>query len=210
MSFIQSACALRLRGQGDAIQQDFFELDPISSVIEIVPGIQYHTGVLDRQRAAFWFDSLLHDVNWGAYHRVMYGREILVPRLIANYMHGVLKDQPQSVMDAFEIVRSLVGVPFNTVSLNLYRDEKDSVAPHGDKVHKLVADQPIAILSLGAPRRMSLREKKESARNQYLEVEPGSVLIMSYDSQTTHVHGIPKQNRACGPRISLAFRCGVA
>jgi hypothetical protein len=30
---------------------------------------------------------------------------------------------------------------------------------------------------------------------------------MSYASQFTHEHGIPKLAAASGPRISLAFRC---
>ncbi|BAN28235.1 alpha-ketoglutarate-dependent dioxygenase AlkB [Caballeronia insecticola] len=104
-------------------------------------------------------------------------------------------------------MRSLVDAPFNHVSLNLYRDENDSVAPHGDSVARLVEGQPIGILSLGEARRMSIRTRREPAHARNLQLEPGSVLIMSYESQLTHEHGIPKQTRRCGPRISLAFRC---
>jgi hypothetical protein len=33
------------------------------------------------------------------------------------------------------------------------------------------------------------------------------VIVMSYASQFTHNHGIPKMSGVDGPRISLAFRC---
>jgi alkylated DNA repair dioxygenase AlkB len=109
--------------------------------------------------------------------------------------------------EAFEAVRSLVDAPFNRVGLNLYRDEGDSVALHSDKTDKLVPAQPIAIVSLGASRRMSIRPKTGAGRTIHVELEPGSCLVMSYASQFTHVHGIPKLAGVSGPRISLAFRC---
>ncbi|HEY4295919.1 MAG TPA: alpha-ketoglutarate-dependent dioxygenase AlkB, partial [Paraburkholderia sp.] len=43
----------------------------------------------------------------------------------------------------------------------------------------------------------------------HVELEPGSCLVMSYASQFTHEHGIPKLTDARGPRISLAFRCFI-
>ena len=39
-----------------------------------------------------------------------------------------------------------------------------------------------------------------------LELEPGSVLVMSYATQLHYDHGIPKEKAPVGPRISLAFR----
>jgi hypothetical protein len=40
-----------------------------------------------------------------------------------------------------------------------------------------------------------------------VDLHPGSVIVMSYASQFTHNHGIPKMSGVEGPRISLAFRC---
>ena len=55
------------------------------------------------------------------------------------------------------------GTPFNNVGLNLYRDGRDSVAPHNDHLYEIVAGHPIALLSLGATRLMTIRSKSASA-----------------------------------------------
>jgi len=65
---------------------------------------------------------------------------------------------------------------------------------------------PIALLSLGATRVMTIRTKATPRRSIELELEPGSVLLMTYATQQHFDHGIPKSAVAVGPRISLAFR----
>ena len=40
----------------------------------------------------------------------------------------------------------------------------------------------------------------------YLQVEPGSLLVMSYATQLHLDHGIPKTKAPVGPRISIVFR----
>ena len=121
----------------------------------------------------------------------MYDREVAVPRLLATFRARNRRAPRESLQQAFEAVRALVGAPFNRVGLNLYRDGNDSVAPHSDKTDKLVPGQPIAIVSLGASRRMSIRPKG-GGRAVHVELEAGSCLVMSYASQFTHEHGIPK------------------
>jgi alkylated DNA repair dioxygenase AlkB len=190
-----------------AFQRDLFDPVPISLVRDEEGGVRYLPACLDPQVSDRWFHLLLDNAPWGSARRMMYDREVDVPRLMAGYASDRAEALPEPVGDAFAQVRSLVGAPFNSVGLNLYRDENDSVAPHGDKVEKLLAGQPIAILSLGATRRMSIRSKGAHGRVMHLDLEAGSILVMSYESQLTHEHGIPKLARSCGPRISLAFRC---
>ena len=188
-------------------QQDFFELEPASLVRDEEGGIRYLPDQISNREADLWFDLLLKNADWGTYRRMMYDREVAVPRLIASYADNGSTGLPEPLADAFAEMRMLVGAPFNSVGLNLYRDERDSVAPHSDKVERLVAGQPIAVLSLGATRRMSIRPKTGPGRVRHIDLEAGSVLVMSYESQLTHEHGIPKIARSCEPRISLAFRC---
>jgi alkylated DNA repair dioxygenase AlkB len=47
---------------------------------------------------------------------------------------------------------------------------------------------------------------KASRAKLELDLEPGSLLLMDYETQKHYDHGIPKQRAAVGPRISLAFR----
>ena len=72
-------------------------------------------------------------------------------------------------------------------------------------MHMLVEGHPIALVSLGSKRRMTIRENA-SRRAVHIDLEPGSLLVMSHASQLTHEHGIPKTRDVVGPRISLAYR----
>jgi alkylated DNA repair dioxygenase AlkB len=80
------------------------------------------------------------------------------------------------------------------------------VAPHNDHLEVLVEGFPIALLSLGGTRRMTIRAKQPPRRALHIDLEPGSLLMMSYATQLHYTHGIPKTTDPVVPRISLAFR----
>jgi alkylated DNA repair dioxygenase AlkB len=187
-------------------QQGLFAPEPVSLVNDEEGGIRYLPESIPAVAAQQWFDQALENIGWMSQQRMMYEREVAVPRLLATFSRES-EDLPAPLSEAFQAVRSLLGAPFNRVGLNLYRDGNDSVALHGDRTEKLLPSQPIAIVSLGASRRMSIRPKTGSGRIVHVELEPGSCIVMSYASQFTHEHGIPKVAGVTGPRISLAFRC---
>jgi alkylated DNA repair dioxygenase AlkB len=135
----------------------------------------------------------------------MYDRDVDVPRLVASYR---LSDPalPDALAEAAPRVIAAVETPFNSVGLNFYRDGRDSVAPHNDHLYEIVARYPIALLSLGTPRRMTIRSKTRPRRIFDIDLEEGSLLVMSYETQLHYDHGIPKTRAAVGARISTAFR----
>ena len=135
----------------------------------------------------------------------MYERELDVPRLLSHYR---LDDPalPGPLATAAAMVGEALAVPFNSVGLNLYRDGKDSVAPHNDRLVELIEGQPIALLSLGATRTMTIRQKQSPRNAMQLDLVAGSLLVMDYATQRHYDHGIPKERVKLGPRISLAFR----
>lgn len=186
-------------------QQCLFAPEPVSLVHDVEGGIRYLPGSISPEIAQQWFDRALQNIGWLSQQLMMYDREVAVPRLLATFAREA-DILPAPLQQAFDSVSALVGAPFNRVGLNLYRDGSDSVAPHSDKTETLVPGQPIAIVSLGANRRMSIRPKR-GGRTVHIELEAGSCLVMSYASQFTHEHGIPKVASVTGPRISLAFRC---
>lgn len=139
----------------------------------------------------------------------MYDRDVDVPRLVASYRAGE-GEFPPIVRAALTLGTELASAPFNSVGLNLYRDGSDSVAPHNDHLDEIVAGQPILLFSLGATRRMTIRSKRRPRRILDIDLEGGSGLIMSYETQRHYDHGIPKVRDAVGARISLALRVRVA
>jgi len=160
--------------------------------------------------AAAWFRELRGQVKWKAERRVMYDREVDVPRLTAHFHLGPDEAEgeapPSAILLAAREVIAATTVAFNGVGLNLYRDGRDSVAPHNDHLYAIVEGFPIALLSLGSTRTMTIRAKAPPRRVLRVDLEPGSLLMMSYATQLHYVHGVPKTRQAVGERISLAFR----
>jgi alkylated DNA repair dioxygenase AlkB len=184
---------------------DMFGVGPQRLLADAEEGIWYQPGFVPPEAAARWFLALRDGIEWQSQRRPMYDRVVDVPRLTASWW---LEDPalPDALAEAASLLRPALGHPFNAVGLNFYRDGRDSVAPHNDKLHSLVPGHPIALLSLGAPRRMAIRAKPPAKQVQRIDLAPGSLLVMSHASQHTHEHGIPKTTAAVGERISLAFR----
>jgi len=137
----------------------------------------------------------------------MYDREVDVPRLLGHYrLDPAPPSTPPAILDAAARVTARLDVPFNSVGLNLYRNGRDSVAPHNDHLYDIRKGFPIALLSLGATRRMTIRTKAAPRRSMHIDLEPGSLLVMDYETQLHYTHAVPKTTDDVGERISLAFR----
>lgn len=184
---------------------DMFGVGPQRLLDDAEEGIVYQPDFVPAAVAARWFEALRTGIRWESQRRPMYDRVVDVPRLTATWW---LDDPalPEALAEATALLRPALGHPFNAVGLNFYRDGRDSVALHNDKLHSLVPGHPIALLSLGAPRRMTIRAKPPARQVQRIELAAGSLLVMSHASQHTHEHGIAKTTAAVGERISLAFR----
>lgn len=107
------------------------------------------------------FDALVDTVPWRAERRVMYEREVAVPRLLADYgpgrrlPHPLLAEARESLGRHY---RAELGEPFVSAGLCLYRDGRDSVAWHGDRIGRgETHDTMVAIVSLGEARPLLLR-----------------------------------------------------
>jgi alkylated DNA repair dioxygenase AlkB len=169
--------------------------------------IVYRPGLLPPDVARAWFAELRESVKWQTQRRRMYDREVDVPRLMAHFRLAPEEGGvPDVIRAAAGKVAAATGVPFNSVGLNFYRDGADSVAPHNDHLDEILEGFPIALLSLGATRRMTIRAKEPPRRALHVDLEAGSLLVMGYETQRHYTHGIPKTKEPVGPRISLAFR----
>jgi alkylated DNA repair dioxygenase AlkB len=167
--------------------------------------IVYRRGLFDEAHAREWFAQLRDRAAWRSERRPMYDRVVDVPRLVASYRLDEL-DVPEPIASMRGAVEEFCGVAFNSAGLNFYRDGNDSVAPHGDHVERGPEGAPVALVSLGAVRRMTIRSNAKPRRILDRDLEPGSLLLMSYESHLNFVHGIPKTRERVGPRISVAFR----
>ncbi|RCK69471.1 alpha-ketoglutarate-dependent dioxygenase AlkB [Desertihabitans brevis] len=201
---------------GTALQTSLFDADPVGlgpldgvhrvplsrgAWVDLLPG--WLTG------ADALLSHLVEVVPWHAERRQMYEREVDVPRLTKFY--GASEPFPHPVLDAArdaltERYAAELGEPFTTAGLCYYRDGRDSVAWHGDRIGRgRDVDTMVAILSVGAARTLALRPRG-GGDSRRLPLGHGDLIVMGGSCQRTWDHAIPKTARDVGPRVSIQFR----
>jgi alkylated DNA repair dioxygenase AlkB len=148
------------------------------------------------------FRELEKRAAWRQQSRMMYERRVMVPRLVAEPPpHGASVELLAGMSRALS---ARYGRDLGSIVLAYYRDGRDSVAPHGDKMGPLIPDCVIAIVSLGEPRRFILRQANGSLALRY-HLGWGDLLVMGGSCQKHFMHGVPKVEHA-SPRMSIQFR----
>ena len=139
----------------------------------------------------------------------MYDREVDEPRLTSwqriDEQNAVAY---QWLEDARTSLSAHYQVRFDSVGLNLYRDGADSVAWHRDHIPPEIVDPVVALVSLGEPRTFLLRPQG-GGRSRAFRLGRGDLLVTGGRTQRRFEHSVPKL-KASGPRMSIAFRHGVA
>lgn len=151
------------------------------------------------------FGELVERARWQGHTRRMYDRVVDEPRLRAPLLGDTALLAAVPVVERMRAALSdRYGVEFDSGGLNLYRDGRDSVAWHGDRIPKEIVDPLVCVVSLGSPRRFLLRPKGGGRSVVFLPA-PGDLLVTGGTCQRTWDHSIPKTATA-GPRISMTFR----
>lgn len=161
--------------------------------------------------------ALQDQVPWSVHRIRIFGREVDSPRLScwigdpqARYRYsGALFEPhpwPAVLRPLRERLHHALGVDFNSVLANLYRDGRDAMGWHSDDEPELGAAPVIASLSLGATRRFALKHRRDPERRLALDLPHGSLLVMSGPTQRHYRHALPRTTRPVGARINLTFR----
>lgn len=187
------------------LTEDLFAPSMMQLVDDAEGGICYWPRFVGADTAEAWFECLRTKAAWSLMRRPMYDRIVDVPRLLASYALDALPDG-LPLADMLARVRAFAPAPYTHAGMNLYRDGRDSVAMHHDKLPSLAEGRPITLVSLGSPRRMLIRAMGGRRETLAIDLAPGSLLRMSHASQLTHEHGIPKARREQPARISAVFR----
>lgn len=167
--------------------------------------------------AAALFDALHAAIPWEVHRIRLFGRTVDSPRLScwigdpgAAYTYSGTRFVPQPWPAPLQPVRARLrrelGVAFNSVLANLYRDGRDAMGWHADAEAELGPAPVIASLSLGATRRFALKSRADPARKLVLDLPAGALLVMSGATQRLYRHALPRTARPVGPRINLTFR----
>jgi alkylated DNA repair dioxygenase AlkB len=201
-----------------AHQPSMWDLDEEAALTPLAGRVQRH--VLSR---GAWVDHLpgwisgsepvlevlLGDIGWREDRRQMYEREVAVPRLLRWY--GGDESLPHPVLTEARAALNRhygaeLGEHFVSAGMCLYRDGRDSVAWHGDRIGRgRSGDTMVAIVSFGSPRPLLLRPVGGGESLRY-PLGHGDLVVMGGSCQRTWEHCIPKTAKPVGPRVSVQFR----
>jgi alkylated DNA repair dioxygenase AlkB len=149
------------------------------------------------------FEALLSGVAWCQHRRPMYDRIVDEPRLTASFPGG--EPAPLPVLEeARRALAERYGEALDTTGLNLYRDGRDSVAWHGDRVGRRRNEALVAIVSVGRRRPFRLRPTGGGPAHRFA-LGDGDLFVMGGACQREFQHCVPKVAQA-EPRISISYR----
>jgi alkylated DNA repair dioxygenase AlkB len=147
------------------------------------------------------FERLARNMHWKSERRVMYEREVDVPRLITSAPEGAPLDPV--LEEVRERLATRYAAEFERVGMAYYRDGRDSVAWHRDKMPR-DRETLVGILSLGAPRKFMLRPFGGGPSRAFT-LGNGDLFVLGGWCQLRWEHCVPKQKLAA-PRMSCMFR----
>jgi len=175
------------------------------------------------------FHELTREVTWKSERRRMYEHEVDVPRLTARApaggpilallreLSGALSERYRCLLGSRELgSRELGSRELGSreeglsegrspgIALAQYRDGRDSVAFHGDRVGRNAAESIVATVSVGAPRRFLMKPNAGGPSLSWA-LGWGDLFVMGGTCQRTWQHAVPKCAHA-QPRISIIFR----
>jgi alkylated DNA repair dioxygenase AlkB len=199
---------------------DLFEQTAGSAPGIDMPGaeLRYYPAFLSQERSDYYYRALLQQTPWREEEVFVWGKWHMQPRLIAwygdegsdyTYSGRSLKPLPWT-----PILRELCGLVqaqgvgrYNSVLLNLYRDNDDSMGWHSDNEPELGEVPNIASLSLGETRDFLFKNRSDKSLDiRRIALPHGSLLVMSGATQKNWLHAIGKERKPCGARINLTFR----
>ena len=198
------------------MQSSLFDLDPLTldrtfsglerihldetAWVDIAPG--WVTGSDEL------FRTLAETLPWAQRSRFLYEKHRIEPRLTAGWGAGAERPlQPPVLEEMRAALSERYGVQFDSAGFNFYRDGRDSVAWHRDKIPIRIHQPVVALVSLGEPRRFLLRPRGGGTSRPF-PLGHGDLLVTGGDTQRTWEHAVLKVAHA-GPRISIAFRHGM-
>jgi alkylated DNA repair dioxygenase AlkB len=193
----------------------YFGLSMTKEIIED-GWLHFDPHFLRNEEADVLFATFISSLPWAQGSVTLFGKIYPTPRLESlhvtenksyAYSGNTLSPKPftRELLTIKSKLDALVGVHFNCVLANYYRDGKDSNGWHADNERELGKNPIIASLSLGCARRFDLKHNTTGERQQ-LMLTHGSLLIMGGSMQHHWKHCIAKSTKIIEPRLNLTFR----
>ena len=178
--------------------------------------ICYVPNFLEEKESVIYFNYLLEVCEFKTNVINIFGKKIEAPRKESfhsscnkSYGYSGSQLEIQNYNDTlFKIqheIEKFSNQKFNSVLVNLYRNERDSNGWHSDNEKELGKNPIIASLSLGCSRRFQLKHQSSKEKLSF-QLNNGDLFIMGGKLQHHWKHQVPKEKFDCSPRINLTFR----
>jgi alkylated DNA repair dioxygenase AlkB len=168
-------------------------LDEHSSIVHVPGLLKGHHKLLA--------DLATLDV-WEQRQRWMFDKMVDEPRLTGEY--DDLDDAPD-LLDALAATLSeRLGVPYDRIWMNWYRNHHDGTGWHADRPAHKAPTAIVPVLSLGAARRFLIRPTGGGPSTVFTPAG-GDLIVMQGRCQRDWQHSVPKQKTPAGARMSLNF-----
>ena len=185
-----------------------------------IPDVMWQPDWLSPVLAQKLYVQLMAEVSWKQDAMNIGEKSIPLPRLTAwqgdvgaEYVYSGILNNPEpwsvSIFDVKEKLEKELGIQFNSVLLNRYRNGHDSIGWHADDEPELGLSPIIASLSLGATRTFEIRRnpvKGTKPLTHSLPLTAGGLLVMFGNAQQSWKHQVPKEPHVLGERLNLTFR----
>lgn len=153
------------------------------------------------------FEYLKNHLNW-SYSEGQSGRQYC--NMGADYLFDSEEFKDGAPIEPFvlKIMKALnvnFSVAMNSAYASFYQDGNSDLAFRNDKELLVDLNQPIFIISYGAPRYLTFKDIETHEEYDFL-LNDGDLCIMSQNSQTHYLHAIKKSSEFTGSRIALSFR----
>ena len=174
-------------------------------------------GFLPFEASLIIMEILAHDIKWHSELDSIDGQKVRINRKMAY-----LSDEPTvykyanlsfpgdvwtpHLLEIKNEVSNKLGVEFNSVLLNYYKDGRDEIKWHADKEETLGEFPVIACVNLGAERKFWFRERTPNSEKFYHPVRNGDLLVMGENCQKKYLHAILKETNIKVARMSLTYR----
>jgi alkylated DNA repair dioxygenase AlkB len=179
--------------------------------------VTFYPAFFDADESQQLLQDLTDNIAWEEQEAKFPWGAVKLPRLTAwygdagkNYTYSGMTLTPHEWTDTLLAIKKRVEevaeIEFNSVLLNMYRSENDSVGWHSDDEPELGANPVIASVSFGATRPFLFKHKDLPANRQSIDLTAGSLLLMRGETQRKWKHSIPKVKSATDKRINLTFR----
>ncbi len=187
-------------------------ITPQTNILPCDGLVNYYGPILSLKDSNDYLQSLIKEIPWKNYEKVIYDKNIVTKRSLAWYSDESLKSDygegqvwTKELLSLKNLVEETTQTKFNSCLLNFYHNGLEGIGWHSDEEAYPQEYSAIASLSFGAERTFYFKHKL-TERKVAIDLEHGGLLLMSHPTQHHWLHSLPKTKKINSPRINLTFR----